>query len=324
MTDILQESAKAFNNVTNYDYMFTVARSAKKFRINLSCLRGEFAHIIGLEHLKDIPSFSTHKTKEKLSVFQNILAGNIAYTDIEKSALFSVPFPNTYNSLTKAEYTMADRITSLSNIESILDNAHSGKLYTWNKNKAAITTPNGRIRRSQINADYMLSIPSGRNPDEKIYLFMYQEKSIKQKDNEPIRLNVFSAFPECLNLSQGQERPYTILEEAKYNIATKQTDILFTHPSYQAERDKNLITASQNIVKITTASHIVKNSANQLKSVELSTSGAAVLAPPNPMKEFFDFVQETVHIVSQKITNFFSPQHKPSHTQNTASNQNKG
>lgn len=98
--------------------------------------------------------------------------------------------------------------------------------------------PDGKTRRTNISGDYMFAIPSERNPEEKIYLFLYREAAAKKKDDMREQLYLFSAFADCLDLSRGQERPYTILQETKENAKTKQSEVLYTHPSYKKELEQ--------------------------------------------------------------------------------------
>lgn len=238
MSDILFHSAKSFDNAAKYNYIFRAARSQKQFVINLNCLEEEFTHIIGLDHLQDIRILSSHSSQIKISAFQRVLSKEITFSDISKSDFFSQPFPKTYNSVTKSEYTLAERISVLQNIEKILDKAYTGKLYKWNTKSAAIKMPDGKTRRTNISGDYMFAIPSGRNPEEKIYLFLYRETAAKKKDDMREQLYLFSAFADCLDLSRGQERPYTILQETKENAKTKQSEVLYTHPSYKKELEQ--------------------------------------------------------------------------------------
>lgn len=97
--DILKQCAEEFDKLSNYNYVFDVGKSGKKFQINLSCLQEDFTHIVGLDHLHDI-----------------------TFDDIKSSKYYNVPFAATYNSESKKEYTITDRIKKLGAIEQIFDN----------------------------------------------------------------------------------------------------------------------------------------------------------------------------------------------------------
>lgn len=239
MSDDLYNSAKSFDEATKYNYILCASRSKKQFIVNLNCLEDEYTHIMGLDHLQDIRIFSSHNIQVKTSAFQRILSQEISFSDISKSNFFSQPFPGTYNSATKSEYTLANRISVLQNIEKILDTAYTGKLYKWDKKNAVKEMPDGKIIPTKIDGDYMMAIPSQRNPDEKIYLFFYKDMSPNKKRNSPEKLYLFSAFADCLDLSRGQERPYTILQETKENTKTNESVIIYTHPSYKKELEQH-------------------------------------------------------------------------------------
>lgn len=267
-SNILLDCAREFNRISDYNYLFTVGR-AKKVTINVSlrCANKDFSHITGLDHLSDIKGLS--KSSKKLSTFQNILSGKLTYNTISSSAFFQKPFVGTYNSSTKLEYTLIERISALKNIENILDNAYKGNFYKWSKSKSYINLPNGKTRHCTIDADYMLAVPSPYNPKEKIYFFMYEGKPC---DSNTKQLYIFSAFPDCLDLSQGQEHPYTILTEEKENIKTKQISSLFVHPRYVPEGASS------------TPLQGGQNNINQFVATPLpSSGGTAVLAPPSPI-----------------------------------------
>lgn len=93
---------------------------------------------------------------------------------------------------------------------------------------------NGRFRNISINSDYLLVVPSKTNKNENYYFFSYADK--EKSDNNFIKLNVHSAFADCVDLTQGQERPMTILKEVKYNAKTKEEQTLYIHPRYSEKK----------------------------------------------------------------------------------------
>ncbi len=267
--DVLMECALEFKKIADYNYLFTVGKSKKVMNISLSCASKDFTHIVGLDHLSDIQDFSTNRSSVKLSAFNNIINGKLTLNEVSQSAFFAKPYRGTYNNRTKSEYTPIERITALKNISGILDVAYKGELYKWDCSKLLITLPNGKIKRSSIMADYMLAIPSPTDTTEKIYLFMYEGKPY---DNNTKQLYVFSAFPDCLDLSKGQERPYTILTEGKENIRTKEMTHLFTYPNYSQTQDTHLTQKGDQ-----------SNNINQFTNISPTIAGGAVaLAPARP------------------------------------------
>ncbi len=229
-SNILIDCAREFDKISDYNYRFIVGKAGKiTINISLSCLTKDFTHIVGLDHLSDINELSFKKSDFKSTAFHNILSNKLTFGKIASSVFFQNPFPGTYNSFTKSEYTLTERITALKYIEEILDNAYKGEFYKWNNSNSLIRLPSGKTKRSTVKADFMLSVPSLSNPNERIYFFMYEGRFC---NNDIKQLHIFSAFPDCLDLSQGQEHPYTILTEEKENIKTKQITNLFVHSHY--------------------------------------------------------------------------------------------
>ncbi len=209
-----EKIANDYNELTKYNFIIKVGNSKKKiidfvisFNIN------DFSHIIGLDHLTDIKCFNTHNSYYKQNNFQKIKCGDISFEYIEKTShkLFE-PVTTAINPITNLPYTIVDRIDSLSNIENYADNFYSGQLAKWNLKKANKLSSNINI---SIRADYVISIPSDNHLNEKIYFFMYQTNKKADCREQPIKLQVFSAFPNSSNLIQGQEKPFTILQLTK-------------------------------------------------------------------------------------------------------------
>lgn len=260
--DILLDSAIEFQTIKDYNYRFTIAKSGKSLDISLRFLKQDYTHIVGLDHLSD--RFISKKAKYKSGVFDDIVSGQITLGSISSSKFFNAPFPSTYNIRTKAAYTLSERIEASKDIIYYLDNVDKWELYKWDKYKSYIKMPDGKIKQSLINADYMLAVPSKTNPQEKMYIFMY-EKGYK---NQTMQLCVHSAFPDCLDLSQGQERAYAILCAEKVNIKTKQTTVL-----RQRRSSGNPNAGNPNIMKMT-----FNTPGNNL--LDLNSNGAAVLTAP--------------------------------------------
>lgn len=261
--DILWDSANEFLKIKDSDYLFTAAKNGKAINISLRILQQDYTHIIGLDHLSDKSRLNTRNSKIKSYVFDDIISRKITLNSISTSKYFNEPFPSTYNDRTKAAYTLTERIEASKDIGYYLDNAYKGKLYKWDKRKSFIKMPDGKIKQSLINADYMLAIPSKTNAKETMYIFMYE----KGCDKNTKQLCIHSAFLDCLDLSQGQERPYTILAEEKINTKTKQTTQVYTRPGL----------GSTNIMKVK-----FDNSPNNTELFGLNDNGAAVLNAPRP------------------------------------------
>lgn len=234
MSDILNEAANAFHKVQNYDYIYTLGNRKRKIVISvISNSKNDFTHIFGLDHLKDIPSVTALTSSQKSAVFRNIMKGNITFEDIEKSKFLYAPLEKTLNLRTNKPYTIFERIQSLRNIEQILDSSYKGEFYKWDIDNCQVVVNGKENRYVKINANYLLKVPSQEYPQESYYFFLYQQPKSKAKD-APIKLNVFSAFPDCVDLAAGQKKTYTILREVKKNIKNQNEEILFTHNAYKS------------------------------------------------------------------------------------------
>lgn len=234
MSDILLTAAQSFNKLSHINYEFTLSKNQKIIITSMSADNGDFAHIIGLDHLNDIWQFASHNTKIKGQIFRDILDGKYTFQDLSEATchLYDI-IPKTYNSDTNNGYSVAERISKICRIDQLLDNAYNGTIYKWDKDKCKVKTQDGKERKITINADYLLVIPSSSNEMENIYVFAYQ---VNKGKNEPIKLSILSAFADCIDLTKGQERPYTILQETKENIRTKEKEVLYTHPYYETNK----------------------------------------------------------------------------------------
>lgn len=233
MEDILLKSALSFKKMLNDRYELTVSKRSKAFDIIISAQKEDFTHIIGLDHLKDIRELASHNSKAKGQIYRDILNGKLTFDILSaKTNYLNNKIPLTFNCETNKEYTISERISRTSQIDLLLDNAYSGRLYKWNKYNCNVKTLDGIFRQTKINADYLLVIPSPYHEKEKIYIFTY---ILCQEKNQPIKLSIKSAFADCIDLTRGQDRPYIILQETKVNTKTKEKQILFTHPKYARE-----------------------------------------------------------------------------------------
>lgn len=129
----------------------------------------------------------------------------------------------------------------------VLDSAYKENIYKWNKNNARIYTKDGRYRASTIKkADYMLAVPTDIK-GENIYIFLrrdyYHEDT--SDENSPIRLSIFSAFPDTAELHNGQQQ-FTILEEARIEKNSTKEKQLYILPSYKAQIEPKPQTQSDN------------------------------------------------------------------------------
>lgn len=228
---------------------------------------------------------------------------------------------STYNAATQSEYTIEQRLNALININTLLDNAYKGAIYKWDKfrsNKANIPLPNGKYRKTKISADYLITIPSDKK-GETIYCFAFQTNKSAKK--EPIKLNIHSIFADCVDLTKGQERPFTILQETKINAKTKISEQLYVHPAYaneleqlqNAEQTTEISAPSVSKPKVT---NIMQADSTTQVPFELGAGGVASISPNAPLPSFNDFikaVKDMANTVNLAVVKF---EHKVSETIN--------
>lgn len=223
--DLLLETAQNFKRASGYNYHLLTERNEIVFELDLCCLKSEFTHITGLDHLDSLNEFGKGSIKRKESLFQDIIKGKLTYDYISQEPRFHDKFPMTFNPRTQREYTLAERIEALRNIEAVLDSVHMGRLYEWSIQRSKIPVQGGRTRRCNINAKYMLAIPT-ETAGEHLYLFLFEEQ--RKKGKIP-KLCVFSAFPDGYNVAKGQKPPYTIVKVIKTDVRNETSSVLFPH-----------------------------------------------------------------------------------------------
>lgn len=71
MSDVLQDAAFAYNELMNYEYLFTIGNSKRQILLSLvSAVKKDFTHIIGLDHLSDIPEITVSGVSQKIAVYK--------------------------------------------------------------------------------------------------------------------------------------------------------------------------------------------------------------------------------------------------------------
>lgn len=84
--DKLQERAKDFLRLTDYEYKIILGRKGQRTELNLNFQKTDFAHLIGLHKLTDV--LNGNLASEK--VFNRCLSGKLTYEVIAKSRFFSI------------------------------------------------------------------------------------------------------------------------------------------------------------------------------------------------------------------------------------------
>ena len=232
MDDILYEAAQSFYKTTKYNYKYILGNRKRQIILTVLSNRiSEFTHIFGIDHLTDTPLVVGKNISQKTTIYNKILNKDIKYDDIKNSTILNKPILDSYKNITQSHYTIYERILVLKDFEKLLDKSFNGQIYKWNKNLCKVIV-NKKSRYVTIDADYVLVIQSPRDINEKIYFFLFWINKKSNKNDEPIKLNVFSAFPDCANLIAGQQRPYTILKGYKTNTQTQENKIVYVRPGY--------------------------------------------------------------------------------------------
>lgn len=280
MSDYLHDAACNFEKALKNSYELTIGNAKKQITLLIPSIESsEFTHIFGLDHLSDVDVLNAKNSTQKSAIFKKILSKQITLDDISSSKYLNLPITGSHNYRSGSEYTVNDRIRLLSNFENIMDNLYNGKVYKWNLNKCQIKLQNGSYRKTKINADYLITVPS-KESNETIYLFAYQTNRYKSK-SESISLNIFSAFPDGIDLTIGQDRPYTIIEEKKNKVS------IYISPSYQKELEQRFV---QTQLKNNDNVKQIKFDNSTPQNILHNNSGAAavVLPAPNLFKNLID------------------------------------
>lgn len=268
----LIDVANAFLALSDYRFNITVRRGQKELDFSVSASVGDATHICGLDHIPYIKSLCGNKIKSKSSILKKIADGTLKYSSfpISDQNDFTCDIPKTFNPLTKKPYTLENRIETLKNLMTFLDNAYKGNFYDWKDSFQGIATPDKKTRYLGIKADYMLEIPTG-NFNEKLYIFLYCDQ------NNPNHLKIYSAFADGVNLSEHQERPYEIISEERVNTKMKQTTHLYTRPGF----------GNPDVMKMTFNTPSVGQNS-------LNSNGAAILTAPR-----FTFGQALTNLINK-------------------------
>lgn len=228
MSDILYDVAYSYKELMQYEYVLTGGTSKRKIIISILSSNEEiFTHICGLDHLKDIPSVVGKNVVEKKRIFKNILNKRITFETISKSKILNDVISKDEND---KSFNIKTRIEHLTDIKKYFDEAYKGKLYRWNKKRANYTTSK---RHTQIDADYMLVIPTDEEGVNMFFFFFQSNKS--DKKDKTLKLTLHSAFVDSYDLSVGQQMLFTILKETRINKHTKEETVLYVNPSLHKE-----------------------------------------------------------------------------------------
>lgn len=127
--DLLQQSAQAWKEITEYRYLFTYGYKKQLYPINLTFSLEDYPHLAGFQYMKDIslPNYSSAKIADR------ILEGKILFEKVQKA--------------TQYEKMIKPRLEALVHLKESLDNKFN--LYSYMPRMYPFITG--------IKADYLIS-----------------------------------------------------------------------------------------------------------------------------------------------------------------------
>ena len=189
--DILYQSASVWNELIEYNYIFTYGYKHRLYTINLSFSPEDFPHLAGFHYLKDItlPRYNSGK------IVSHILDGKITKKQLQKAAQF--------------EKMVIPRLEAIIQIKDVLDNNFT--LFSYMPRMYPFYT--------QIKADYLIS----RHSDITNYIFIIQTHS-----NNTAKCNYLccSAFTQGDRNYELNQRSRTLLKKERIHIPTSTSSVL--------------------------------------------------------------------------------------------------
>lgn len=127
--DLLQQSALAWKEITEYQYLFTYGYKKQLYPISLTFSLDDYPHLAGFQYMKDIslPNYSSAKIADR------ILEGKILFEKIQEAAQY--------------ENMIKPRLEALVHLKESLDNEFH--LYSYMPRMYPFIT--------SIKADYLIS-----------------------------------------------------------------------------------------------------------------------------------------------------------------------
>lgn len=185
----LYDVANVWKKLMSYRYLITYGYRQQLYEIQLSFSEEDFAHLIGMQYLKDIvlPRYNSRKTLEK------ILERKISIDTIRKSRNY--------------ESKILPRLKALVKLQEVLENDFL--LYAYYSDVYPFFT--------MIKADYLIS--SRIAPQKFIFII-----KINQGDSD---YHCCSSFLKEKRDYEINQRQHTILKKERININTLERVILF-------------------------------------------------------------------------------------------------
>jgi len=189
--NLLQQSAKAWKEIIEYQYLLTYGYKNKLHQINLTFSLEDYPHLAGFQYAKDIalPNYSNSKVADR------ILEEKISFEEFQKAADY--------------EKMIKPRLEALVHLKESLDNEFN--FYSFMPSMYSFYT--------SIKADYLIS--SHFKIDSFIFI-------IKVNSHGEVKCDFAccSAFEKGDRDYETNQRPRTLLKKERKHISSGTTDIL--------------------------------------------------------------------------------------------------
>lgn len=197
--DVLQQSALAWKELTEYTYHFVYGYKKHLYSINLSFSYEDYPHLAGFQYLKDLslPNYTSTK------IINRILERKITFEQIQKSAQY--------------EEMVKPRLEALIHLKNSLDNDFN--LYTFMPSMYPFIT--------NIKADYLIA--SHTIIDS--YVFMIHTNS---NGDAKCDFLCCSAFTKGERNYEANQRKRTLLKKERIHITSNTTTVLLNKISLQS------------------------------------------------------------------------------------------
>lgn len=194
--DLLQQSAQAWLEMTEYEYLFTYGYKKQLYPLHLTFSLSDYPHLAGFQYTKDlsIPNYSNSKIVPK------ILEGIITFNNIRAAAQY--------------ETMIKPRLQALAHLKDALDNDFN--LYSYMPRMYPFTT--------NIKADYLIS--SHLNTDN--YLFIIKENSQSELKCDFLCCSIFAKGDRDYEANQRLRK---LMKKERIHIPTNTHNILLNRLS---------------------------------------------------------------------------------------------
>ena len=190
--NLLQQSAIAWKELTEYSYLFTYGYKKKLFTINLTFSLDDYPHLAGFQYMKDLslPNYTSAK------LINRNLEGKISFKNIQKAAQY--------------ETLIKPRLKALIHLKESLDNpfvllSYLPKMYPFYTN---------------IKANYLIS----SHINFTSYIFIIQSNKLSSFKCDYLCCSLFEKGERDYNTNQ---KTLTILKKERIHIPTNTSTILF-------------------------------------------------------------------------------------------------